>query len=236
MDKALAEDKIDAMAGPLRILEAGCGRRWPLNLTVQHELIGIDLDAEAMAARQDLDAAILGDLRNHEFPDSSFDVIYCSYVLEHVPGAARVMANFSRWMRPGGLLIIEVPDPDSVFGWATRHTPHWFHVLFKRHIMRQKHAGETGYGPYRTYYDGAISEAGVRGFCRAHGLQLEHVQRTGDYLRGRFVKQAAIILHYLSLRSLPWKHNNICYFIRSPVSPAAMPAIVGGDIREEASN
>ena len=215
MDKELVEKKINEMAGPLKILEAGCGRKWPLDLDVPHKLTGIDLDADALSARTDLDATGVGDLRSHVFPEHSFDVIYCCYVLEHVPGAAQVLENFARWVRPGGLIVIKVPDPESVFGWATRNTPHWFHVMFKRYFMGFKRAGQVGHGPYRTYYDRAITEGGIREFARSHNFALENVEKTGDYLTGRVVKYSAILLHYLSLRSLPWRHNNMSYVIRA---------------------
>ncbi len=40
---------------PLVIVEAGCGRRWPLELTgIEHRLIGIDIDEHGLAARTDL--------------------------------------------------------------------------------------------------------------------------------------------------------------------------------------
>jgi hypothetical protein len=28
-------------------------------------------------------------------------------------------------IRPGGLLLLRIPDRDSVYGFATRHSPYW---------------------------------------------------------------------------------------------------------------
>ena len=43
---------IKRLPGPLQILEAGCGRAWPLNLDgVDYRLTGIDLDANALKSR-----------------------------------------------------------------------------------------------------------------------------------------------------------------------------------------
>jgi hypothetical protein len=51
---------------------------------------------------KDLDEAIVGDLRTADFGQRTFDVIFNSYVLEHVPGAQQVLENFNRWVkRPG---------------------------------------------------------------------------------------------------------------------------------------
>ncbi len=65
--------------GPLRILEAGCGQRWPLRISdVNLHITGVDLDEDALFIRQtqrgDLDDAILGDLRTVVLPSEAFDV------------------------------------------------------------------------------------------------------------------------------------------------------------------
>ena len=87
--------------GELSILEAGCGRRWPFDLEDVHfTLTGIDCDQDALNARKsvvnDLDEAILGDLRTADLPNSKFDIVYCSYVLEHIIGAEAVLSKFLR--------------------------------------------------------------------------------------------------------------------------------------------
>jgi 2-polyprenyl-3-methyl-5-hydroxy-6-metoxy-1,4-benzoquinol methylase len=82
---------LNSLPGPLEILEAGCGRRWPHELKMQYRLTGVDTDAEALKARveqrKDLDVAILGDIRTVDLPESSYDVVYCGWVLEHISGA-----------------------------------------------------------------------------------------------------------------------------------------------------
>jgi SAM-dependent methyltransferase len=42
-------------------------------------------------------------------PDDSFDVIYCSHVLEHVPADRQAMAEFYRVLKPGGWALLLVP-------------------------------------------------------------------------------------------------------------------------------
>ncbi|MEM9186435.1 MAG: methyltransferase domain-containing protein [Planctomycetota bacterium] len=41
--------------------------------------------------------------------DNTFDVIYCSHVLEHVPDDRRAIAEFLRVLKPGGWAILNVP-------------------------------------------------------------------------------------------------------------------------------
>ena len=72
---------------------------------------------------------MLGDLRTVCFARNSFDIIYSAYVLEHVPQTERVLLNFLDWIKPGGLIILKFPDRNSVYGFITRLTPHWVHIL-----------------------------------------------------------------------------------------------------------
>jgi SAM-dependent methyltransferase len=163
---------------PIDILEAGCGQRWLLNLEgTRFHLTGVDLDEDALEirknVRKDLDEAIHGDLRTIEFGDRRFDVIYSAFVLEHIDGAEAVLSRMTGWLKPGGLIVIEIPDPDSVKGIITRITPHWFHVLYYRHILGLETAGHPGHGPYRTYFDPVVSRRGMYAFADEHGLDVE---------------------------------------------------------------
>lgn len=49
------------------------------------------------------------DLTELPFDDDTFDAIYCSHVLEHVPDDAAAMAELQRVLRPGGWAILQVP-------------------------------------------------------------------------------------------------------------------------------
>ena len=61
----------------------------------------------------DLDTSQPADLRLDitalDLPDSSFDAVLCSHVLEHVPDAARAMAELRRITAPGGFCLVMVP-------------------------------------------------------------------------------------------------------------------------------
>jgi SAM-dependent methyltransferase len=165
-------------AEPIDILEAGCGHRWLLQLEGKRfRLTGVDLDKDALEirknVRKDLDEAIHGDLRTIEFGDRRFDVIYSAFVLEHIDRAEAVLSRMTGWLKPGGLIIVEIPDPDSVKGIVTRVTPHWFHVLYYRVILGLETAGRPGHGPYRTYFDPVVSRRGMYAFAEKHGLDVE---------------------------------------------------------------
>lgn len=54
------------------------------------------------------------DIQCLPFADNSFDYVYCSHVLEHVPDDSRALTELRRILRPGGIALVCVPhDPDA---------------------------------------------------------------------------------------------------------------------------
>jgi SAM-dependent methyltransferase len=65
-------------------------------------------------------AMIRMDITDIQYPDNTFDVIYCSHVLEHVPDDRKAMREFHRVLKPGGWAILQVPiTVDTTFEDAT---------------------------------------------------------------------------------------------------------------------
>lgn len=54
-------------------------------------------------------AQVQMDITRIAHPDDSFDVIYCSHVLEHVPDDRRALREFRRILKPTGWAVILVP-------------------------------------------------------------------------------------------------------------------------------
>ncbi len=81
------------------------------------------------------------------FPDGAFDFVYCSQVLEHVRDPEAEIAAAARVLEPGGLLMIEVPDPESklarILGraWIPYFQPQHQHLLAPAHLdaLLQRH-------------------------------------------------------------------------------------------------
>ncbi|MFZ5756990.1 MAG: class I SAM-dependent methyltransferase [Pseudomonadota bacterium] len=57
--------------------------------------------------RKDVDHNV--DLQKLPFADTSFDVVYASHVLEHVPDDRKAIAEIRRILRPGGIAVLPVP-------------------------------------------------------------------------------------------------------------------------------
>jgi SAM-dependent methyltransferase len=209
----------------LEILEAGCGQAWPLDLEgVDYHLTGIDVDPAALAIRidgGDLDVAVEGDLRTADLPDAQFDVIFNSFVLEHVEGARTVLDNFVRWLRPGGLILIRLPDRESVYGFAAAKTPHWVHVWFKRYIVGNPNAGKPGHEPYRTVYDEVVSRSGFEAYCRDAGLEVVDrwkypLANLEEGIRTKMAVAGAKLIAGASFGRLSADHMWLTYILRKP--------------------
>jgi SAM-dependent methyltransferase len=54
-------------------------------------------------------AIVKMDITDIQYPDNTFDVIYCSHVLEHIPDDRRAMREFYRVLKPDCWAILHVP-------------------------------------------------------------------------------------------------------------------------------
>lgn len=210
--------------GPVRILEAGCGNRWPIDLgNLDYHLVGVDLDAEALkirtTVRKDLHEAIVGDLCTTPLPAASFDVVYNAFVLEHIERADLALENMIQALRPGGLLVIRLPDPQSARGFVTRRTPFWFHVFFAKYVEKRPNAGKPGYAPYPTHYHRAVWKDSLLAMSASHGLRCfwmvsdDHAREEKGFL-GSMARGAAHVIGALSFGTLSSSHTNLIYFLR----------------------
>jgi len=99
-----------------RVLDIGCGQGVALERFAQRglEALGItlnDSDIEACRAKgfdvQRMDQSFL------DFPDASFDLLWCRHCLEHSIMPYFTLCEFNRVIAPGGYLYVEVPAPDT---------------------------------------------------------------------------------------------------------------------------
>ena len=134
-----------------RVLDAGCGYALSVDFPRSVHLVGLDPSPEALAKNDNIDEALIGDLETYSLPAESFDGVLCWTVLEHIPNPRAALANIARSLKPGGLLIVGIPNLWSLKGLVTKLTPHWFHVWAYRHVFGLPEAGTPGHGPFRTY-------------------------------------------------------------------------------------
>ena len=121
-----------------RVLDLGCGQ-------------GFDAaalrDAGALVTAMDLDVSLAGETQGRgvralaadalraPFADATFDIVYCSNIVEHVPSVSRLFDEIARLLVPGarpgcrgptgsrrGVDTTSFPSISSVLGWGRGYT------------------------------------------------------------------------------------------------------------------
>ncbi len=121
----------------------------------------------------DVRAMVKMDITDIQYPDDTFDVVYCSHVLEHVPDDRRAMREFRRVLKPTGWAILQVPiTADTTFEDLSVTDPKERERLFGQYDHVRC------YGPD---YKDRLIEAGfhVDAIEFAKGLDDETVRRLG---------------------------------------------------------
>jgi SAM-dependent methyltransferase len=98
----------------VRLLEVGCATgHFLFNAKcLVREVVGVDYDAgaAAYAAERCGCTTFGGGLANSGLAEHSFDVVCAFQTLEHVPDPIAFARGLGRYLRPGGTLVIEVPN------------------------------------------------------------------------------------------------------------------------------
>jgi SAM-dependent methyltransferase len=180
-----------------RILEVGCGTALDscLLATGHGRLRAFACDLSEQAVRvaeknaRDLDAHLytfVGDLMSLPFSDGSFDLLFSQGVLEHFPDPAPAMREQVRVLRPGGALVVDVPQKFNLY------------TLRKHQAMRDNRwpwGWETEY-----------SAQELRAWAPHYGLE---VCGAVGYQHGRVVDRLVIHPHRVVHRRLAkWRGKN----------------------------
>ena len=171
-----AERLRGALQGSGRWLDIGCGHDFlppwmpPRDRSLDVErwnVIGIDMDASAIARHPSLRHRVVGTGERLPFDDASFNLITANMVVEHVAEPGRLFAEISRVLAPGGRVILHTPN---VRGYTTRLT----RLLPDRALAPLAAAllGRKAADIYPTYYR-ANDVADIRGLAAACGLVVD---------------------------------------------------------------
>ena len=158
----------------LRVLEAGCGSISYVRFPQGAHVVGIDISEAQLRKNSYLDEKILGDIETYDLPHSAFDAIVCWNVFEHLPHPAQALDRFADAIKPGGLIVLALPNALSFKGLVTKFTPFWFHVWVTRHIVGRKLAGTEGNPPFPTFMRLSIAPQRLMTSARERGLTTIH--------------------------------------------------------------
>ncbi len=133
-----------------KILEAGCGDgRFLLEAKrAGIEPYGFDsnLDLVTYCKKKGIDARQANLSEKLPYKDNTFDGIYCTNVVEHTEDPDFAIYELYRILKPGGLLIVLVPDMDY-----TLFYDDWTHIKpFTRRTMENIAVG-IGIKKYKVY-------------------------------------------------------------------------------------
>jgi SAM-dependent methyltransferase len=159
------------LAPPNRVLDVGCGTGELLSVirsAGNSDVFGVEPSpAAAQIARDERGHHVqTGTLEQMKLRSESIDIVLLSHVLEHLPSPKRTMREISRILKPGGTVIIWVPNARSMaarilgrywMGWdVPRHfyafTPGSLYRLSESaclrpgEILHEKHAIEWAWG------------------------------------------------------------------------------------------
>lgn len=136
---------VDLAGAAGRLLDVGCGTGTFLDgmRSAGWQVVGVEpIESAAEYARRRLRLDVSPDLEAIPHPACSFDVITLWDVLEHVPYPARTLRDAHRLLKPGGWLVLSVPNPASyarfLFGrhWSGWDVPRHIHVFNAASLTR----------------------------------------------------------------------------------------------------
>jgi 2-polyprenyl-3-methyl-5-hydroxy-6-metoxy-1,4-benzoquinol methylase len=117
-----------------RMLDIGCGRGILPALMRERgwEAQGLEFSETAARHARELQVPVfVGNLPDSPYEPESFDAVVLWHVLEHVPDPVEALAKAREILRPGGLLVLAVPNFESLQ--ARFSGRHWFHLDVPRH-------------------------------------------------------------------------------------------------------
>ena len=173
------------------ILEIGCNDGKFVALVQERcpgvFIVGCDIDAEAVRRAQSAACSVMS-AENLSYPDSSFDKIAGSHVIEHIPDTCRAFAEMERVLKPGGRCVLIYPleifrGSNNLFSaWLAYGSPFvgrslHLHTFTPSKIQRMTAMRVTKkgifFGPYPTFYTvlqkrSLISNASQEAFRKAN--------------------------------------------------------------------
>jgi SAM-dependent methyltransferase len=154
-----------------RLLEIGCahGERLDYLRRLGWSVHGVEFSdlasAKTRARGIACDSAFVEDC---EFPAASFDAIIMSMVLEHLGDPASALARVAGWLRPGGVLLLSVPNFGGIE--ARLFGPYAYTLQVPTHLTHFDRATITTLLTQAGFRDIKISAQGVPRDLRG-GLQ-----------------------------------------------------------------
>ena len=109
----------------LKVLEIGCGSSIDSHLIAEEtaaDLYGVDISEEALRVAREVSLEFtrkvnlnIGDALKLQFESNTFDLVFSQGLLEHFDKPLEALREQVRILRPGGILIVNVPQRYTVY-------------------------------------------------------------------------------------------------------------------------
>lgn len=208
----------------IRVIEAGCGTTARLKLAADSKITGIDVSQIQLERNPRLNERILGDVQSYPLEKGKYDLAICWDVLEHLPRPQDALKNLAGALKPGGVLVLAMPNVGSIKGLVTKFTPHAFHVWVYRNFFEIKEAGLPGNRPFKTFLRWSIAPSRIKKFARENNLAVEYAVTYEFQMQKNFRKKfflidwlfglAGILSKVLSLGRADLNHTDCIFVLR----------------------
>lgn len=145
-----------------RLLDIGCGNGAFLLRAkdMGWDVVGCEPDCQAVATCRDQRLEVVnGDAFHYELAECSFDAVTMSHVIEHVSDPRLLLQRVFDLLRPGGVLWLALPNPESIglktFGaaWRGLHVP--YHLCIPSQRVLGGWLTDAGFTPHHCTRRGA---------------------------------------------------------------------------------
>jgi SAM-dependent methyltransferase len=161
-----------------RVLELGSGFGGYSGILQERakQFVATDLHADSVYREMTIPFAQVDALKTFPFKDCSFDLVYCSSLIEHLAEPEKMLAEARRVLRPGGHLFLSFP-PFYSLALVGGHAFKPYHLLGEGLSLRIYNAlHKTEIRSYATWFGTwglhALRIDQVRGLVAAAGLEI----------------------------------------------------------------
>jgi len=148
--------------------------------------------------------------------DNEFDAIFASHVLEHLHPheVGMALAEFARVLKPGGKLLIQVPDLQSIGGRLALDQADY--ALYQSHIgmitpldMIYGHRGSVGAGNLFMSHKTGFTQSVLKDALHTAGLEKIEIDREIQFeLKARAYKPAEVVNDQEEENSAPQRQDS----------------------------
>jgi SAM-dependent methyltransferase len=160
-----------------RWLDIGCGRGGIVELLGAKASLCAGLDPHLASLREHRAAYVRlcnGLIEVLPYADGSFELVTCSWVIEHLRNPAQAFAQVARVLRPGGHFVFLTPNALNYVVWLNRLAPARLQDALVRWLY-QRSEGDTFQVCYRANTPSMLDK-----LLSANGLRCVEMRLVGD--------------------------------------------------------